>query len=676
VLASHIEEYPAVLRVLSLSVVTLCLGWSAAASAASPPSEVLFPNTTKGWVSVPNVDMLRADFKLTQIGKMVEDPVMQPFMEDLGKQLQEKLDEAGVKLGLKFADLDGVYGGEVASGLLKPDPKDKTSHAVAMTVDVTGKHMAAQALLAKIDKNMLAKGAKKAVKKLGASTITSYTLPKRPNIAGAEMAIYALEGNTLIASDSEPILIGMLGRLAGKAGDSLGSTVAYKHIAAKVHGKKEPLDTHVRWFVDPLGYAEAARAANGGKVKRGLDKLATLRAQGFGAIQGVGGRVDFHDGEHEVLHQSFVYAPADAKAKAGLKYVKAANILDFPNGDNLEVQDWVPNSVSSYLTVNWNIKQAFKHFGSLFDAFADEPGTWEEILAGLESDPHGPKIDVNAELIALLGQRVTAIVDHTHPINPSCERVLVAIELDPADAAAEKKALAAIRKLMKVEKDARQIDIEGHDAWEVAERNEEALIPDLQIDSPEFVALEGWVAVAVEAVAIAAPVERKINWAITVANGHILVGTHVGLIADSLKAKADKDQLKNAADLARVRKSLVKLGSGNDSFRFFTRSDEACHPTYELLKKGLMPKAETILGRTLNQAFAPIKKGELRKQEINGKKLPEWEKVAGYFGPAGTYVQSEGEGWLIKGCLLDHQLSDGETKKPEEVAGGSKKELE
>src|SRR5205814_4052019 len=106
----------------------------------------------------PNVDLLRAGFKLTQLGKLVEDPVMQPFMEDLGEQLEEKLNEAGVKLGLKLADLDGVYGGEVATGMIKPDPKDKNSHALAFVVDITGKAKPAHDLLEKIDKNLVAKG--------------------------------------------------------------------------------------------------------------------------------------------------------------------------------------------------------------------------------------------------------------------------------------------------------------------------------------------------------------------------------------------------------------------------------------------------------------------------------------------------------------------------------------
>lgn len=667
------------LRVLSVSLFAIYLSWSVVAQAASPPSETIFPNTTKGWVSLPNVDLLRADFKLTQLGKFVDDPVMKPFMDDLGEQLEDKLNEAGVKLGLKFADLDGVYGGEVATGMIKPDAKDKSSHALALVVDITGKAAPARDLLAKIDKNLLAKGAKKASRKAGATTLIIYSLPREAGVAAGGTAIYAIEGNTLLASDHEGMLVGMLGRLSGKAADSLGLTEAYKQVAGKVHGEVDPLETHVRWFMEPLGYAEAARAANGGKVKRGLDKLKVFREQGFAAIQGIGGRVDFHHADHEVLHQTFVYAPADPRAKSPLKYLKAANILDFPNSQELEVQDWVPNGVSTYLTLNLNIEQAFKHFGSLFDAFAADPGTWEEVIGGLETDPSGPQIDVNAELIDRLGQRVTAITDYRLPIKPTSERVLVAIELNAKVDDVEGKVLDAIRKLMKVEPDAHPIKIEGQDAWEVSERTENTDIPVIDIEGSGFVAAEGTKVTEDdgEAVAVAAaPPEPKVNWAITVAKGHIFIATHVGLIADVLKDKHADDQLKNAKDLARVRKSLTKLGSDDDSFRFFTRSDEALHPTYELLKQGLMPQAETMLGRSLNQALAPTKKGETRKQEINGAKLPDWKKVAGYFGPAGTYVQSEDKGWLIKGCVLEQQLVDGELKQPEEVAGGGKKELE
>src|SRR5688572_4470098 len=88
---TRFQEYRTVLRcVVSLSVVSTCLSWCCAAWAVSPPSETLLPNTTKGFLSVPNVDLLRENFKLTQAGELITDPVMKPFMDDLGGQLEEK----------------------------------------------------------------------------------------------------------------------------------------------------------------------------------------------------------------------------------------------------------------------------------------------------------------------------------------------------------------------------------------------------------------------------------------------------------------------------------------------------------------------------------------------------------------------------------------------------------
>ena len=58
-----------------LLVGTLCFPITAA---ATTPSEELLPSTTKGYVSVPNVEALRAKWNETQLGQLVNDPVMKP----------------------------------------------------------------------------------------------------------------------------------------------------------------------------------------------------------------------------------------------------------------------------------------------------------------------------------------------------------------------------------------------------------------------------------------------------------------------------------------------------------------------------------------------------------------------------------------------------------------------
>jgi hypothetical protein len=101
---------------------------------------------------------------------------------------------------------------------------------------------------------------------------------------------------------------------------------------------------------------------------------------------------------------------------------------------------------------------------------------------------------------------------------------------------------------------------------------------------------------------------------------------------------------------------LGELGASSDSFRYFTRTDEAYRPTYELLRQGKMPESETMLGRVLNKLMAPDEEGTVREQQLDGAKLPPYDAVRRYLGPAGFYTRSEVDGWTIIGCLLKKEI--------------------
>ena len=102
------------LRISCLLTLTVCVraAWSV------QPAEALLPATTKGFISTHDVDEVRTKFNETQLGEMVNDPVMRPFVDDVKKQIGAKLERAGKKLGVKWEDLEGVYGGEVCLALV------------------------------------------------------------------------------------------------------------------------------------------------------------------------------------------------------------------------------------------------------------------------------------------------------------------------------------------------------------------------------------------------------------------------------------------------------------------------------------------------------------------------------------------------------------------------------
>src|SRR5262245_58162569 len=249
--------------------------------------------TTKGFISTQDVDEVRNAFNKTQFGEMAHDPVMKPFIDDLKKQIAAKLERAGKKLGLKWDDMEGVYGGEAAIALIQPDPKDKSSHATALIVDITGKRKEAEELIKKIAVNQRANRAVVTTFKEAGLDVTVYTQPLKPSEATPEKSFQCVTADLLIFTDHDATIRGIIHRLDGKAKDSLASVVAFneslKHCADASKGVRH----HVRWFIEPFGYAEASRAAQGGRKKRGTDLLKILQGQGFTAIQGVGGHIFF-----------------------------------------------------------------------------------------------------------------------------------------------------------------------------------------------------------------------------------------------------------------------------------------------------------------------------------------------------------------------------------------------
>jgi hypothetical protein len=86
-------------------LLTVLTGLSPLAALAARPSEELLPNTTKAYISIPDLEKLSAAWNKTQLGQLVNDPEMKPFVEDLQRQLKAKFSQAGVRLSVTFDDL-------------------------------------------------------------------------------------------------------------------------------------------------------------------------------------------------------------------------------------------------------------------------------------------------------------------------------------------------------------------------------------------------------------------------------------------------------------------------------------------------------------------------------------------------------------------------------------------
>jgi hypothetical protein len=144
--------------------------------------------------------------------------------------------------------------------------------------------------------------------------------------------------------------------------------------------------------------------------------------------------------------------------------------------------------------------------------------------------------------------------------------------------------------------------------------------------------------------------------AVTVAYGHLFVATHYDFLTKILAANAERQQLGQSVEYHLVRTELEALaGEKPVCAQTFSRTEEEYRSVYELIRAGRMPESESLLGKLLNAALGEGKEGVPRAPRINGSKLPDYEAVRRYFGPAGLWVTSEPNGWFLTGFTLSKE---------------------
>lgn len=617
---------------------------------AALPADQLLPSTTKGVVLIPDFDLLESQFNKTQLGQLMADPVMKPFADDLKRQLSEKWTKNNERLGLTWDDVSEVPSGEIGMGLIKASETKGVSVIVA---DVTGKADEADALLAKVHKNLTEKKATLSKRQMAGLEVLVYTHQQQgDNLVETAVFAFHREQGQLIATDDVDEMGKILARYNGQSTDRLADAKSYQIVMERCARDAGPLQPEIRWFVEPFGYIDAVRSRFIDKdASTGQDMHAILKAEGFDAIQGVGGYVNFFDGTHDILHRTMVYAPAVEREPGDTstdKYNLAARMMNLINGKNHQPPVWIPRQLATFSSLNADLKNAFEYSKTLVNRMANDP-IFEDVLASLKNDPSGPQIDIRKDLVAHLGQRVMLVSDYELPITPQSEQLAILIEVTDPEAVK-----VTIDKLMGSDPNAkREVVGEGdhqHILWNtIKEKDEELDI--LEIDFDEFEPIE------VDDEATAKKEEKALpTQAMAVAHGYLITGTHPALIRRMLQQVDKRQTLDGSIDFQMVRQSLDRLGATETSVRTFSRTDEEYRPTYELMRQGKMPESDTMLGKLLNQMLGDDEDDEsVREQQIDGTKLPEFQIVRRYLGPAGIYVQSEDAGWFATGVFLSKE---------------------
>jgi hypothetical protein len=615
---------------------------------AGPPSDTLLPNNTKGYVSVARPSEFKERWLKTQWGQMANDEVMQPFVEDLRKQLQDKYRAVEEKLGIAWDDLEGVSGGEMSLSII--ERKGETA-ALAITIDVTDHAQQADGLLAAVEKRFAARGGRKQTSNSGGASLHVFTVPTQAG-SPPQTTVYFLHDNVLCGVDDRGLADAMLGRFAGGANDNLAAVAAYKTTMERCARDAGNLKPEARWFIEPFGFIYAARTLQKESTRGGLDYVKVFETTGFDAIKGIGGYFNqlVVEGQIEFAHRTSIYAPP-VNPNDLLRWTKSMRMLQLLNVAGFEPQSFVPRMSAGYRTFQIDSKAAFDNIGPLFDGIKEHEDAWANSLEGWKTDPYGPKVDVEKEIVANLGQRVTLMTDYTLPIDEDCERSLIAVE-----AKKEKELAAAIEKWMSREPDVVRRELGEYIVWERVPPDHN--VEELQVEVPGFEQLgdDG----EEKGAADQGGNRKRVlpNSAVTVALGHLMIVSDIEYLKQILAGFGQQERLASSPDYQQVAGVLNEFSPGERSALTFGRSDEEFRPIFELVRQNKMPEAKTMLGKLLNEMLTTEREREegiLRKQQIDGSSLPSFEAVRRYFGPHGGVLRSEKDGWMLTGVVLNKE---------------------
>ena len=651
---------------VATAVVAVSLVWGtilpagiSMAAGAFPPSENVFPATTRGWVSISHGPEFRQRFNRTQYGQLLKDPSMQPFIQNVREQIEASNSGRLGRLGLKLDDLLEVAGGEYALGAVEL-PTGKL--ATVVLVDASGRDAEARSLVEKMNRRMVEQKGIKVANDDGQITVYQLLAPPQSGDSGTEQRVaFTHAGNALVVGDDPALVTQVIGTLGKGRGDCVGSLPAFGAIMAQCQGQVAETTAAVRWYVDPFPLATAYRATNPPREKRkGPDYVAILGRQGFDALKGAGGVLVFDDGGHAMRHHTMLYAPplSGRQPFATDRFNLAARILQFPDVDVIIPQPWVPLDVSGWTSLQWDLRNAFVSVESLVDDVVGEKGVYEDVLASVKEDPDGPQIDLQKDLVDCLGSRVTLIADHATPITTESERLVIVVEaVDP------KRVAATVAKSMSIDPDRVKIDVQGFVAWELIDRS--MAIPQLEVELPGGAVPHTDDDDAQRRRGKLRDREEKLlpHSVVTVAHGHLFVASHRDILERVLATSGAVETLGSATDYTRLASELSRLLPGKSAARSFTREEKAIRPAYEMLRQGSMPKSRSLAGQLLNGLLGDGKPGTVRIQRLDGSTLPDFELIRRYFGTAGLGMQSLPEGWYVTGVSLPRSQQEPEVAR-------------
>lgn len=568
---------------------TLCPGLAVAQENA--PNVRRLPQGTVAFFTIRNVAEFKKRFGESMFGRMLHDPALQPFLNEVHGKLAEGIQHFESEAGFGVDELLSVPQGEVSVGVTL-GPTAGQFGMIAF-VDFSGKDESFQRVMGRMTRAMDEQGVKRVEEEIEGTPAVLIQAPEAPQTVKVAPA-YCIKGTTFVITSHVDTLRAVLSRWDGQHTETLGDNDVFRYISDRCQNAGTETAPLATWFIDPLTMVRGALSVDPNMAFQAAMAMGIVQQVGIDKLKGIGGTMDIGQGDFDSISHTFIYMEASPRS--------VLNIAQFDEGA-LGPPRWISSNADSFSSTRWNIEKAYDTVESLVDMFRG-PGSTAKALDEFSQNAELGRIHVKRDLIDQFTGTLQSFSDQVGEGESARQRMLFSLELrNPNAMKGVLTRIAAIDGFPGTQR-----EFQGETIYEFS-------VPAGMLDNiPGLTRLQFG----------DAPEDGEATMGLSVAEGRLLFAIDVTVLEQVIRGAGDHEPLAESA----VYKKVAERFPARAASISFSRDDQQVKSALEMLKSGPVGQA---LANQMNI-------------DIDLTKLPDFDAIKKYTAPSGGYMEVDTNG--------------------------------
>jgi hypothetical protein len=499
-----LRQYFAVLVLGTAAAITLPV--ADAEEASGQPSEDvvpgaprLLPSDTLAYIRLDDADDLREDLDKSSLGKMFDDPKMRPFIDEFYSIARELFAQISDEVGVSLDELLAIPHGQVAIAVHptkpldedeKPQPnfaddddqddrarrldrqrrREAYSFGGVLIVDAGENVDDLLAIVDRLEQRATQGGFVRRIKKIEDTEVVRWV----PTRFGRQPVEHFEKDGVLVIGLGNQVAQDVLKHWLDESDEpTLADNATFGTIMSRCVGA-ESTRPQVTFFADPHNIIDRIIKRSGsmsaGLVWPVIEDLGAARVDGIGGSSFRGGDIF-----ENIAHYHIKVEPPRDGVLGVLR----------PETGSTTPPKWVPDSVMSYTSLNWDFSQAYENLGKVIDRFQGEDSLKRFVETPIQTRTG---VELQDELFDNMTGRLVRVAWMQQPIRFNSGVTVVAIELN--DPIKMKSTLAKVRDRMPNQ--LRVETVAGNVLYRMREPGGENFPETMRRPQPSLILLDKW----------------------------------------------------------------------------------------------------------------------------------------------------------------------------------------